>query len=350
MTTSAPLVTVVIPTYNRCGYLAETIDSVLAQDHPAIEIVVVNDGSTDATADVLRQFGSRINVITQPNSGQGAAVNRGLGVATGDYITLVSDDDPILPNALSRLVDVLETNLDVLVAYPDWFIIDSNGEQTGRMALLDYSFVDMARHHLCHPGPCALFRRIAVELTGGWDLRWRWVADYDFWLRLGLHGPMVHVDEPLATWRHHQTGATQDAPRLALAKEQVAVVESFLARSDLPAEIRAVETEAIAAAWAVGFIVAMDGFETPSLPRFQLADRFAQHIVRSAPVARNRTGTPLEVATRRATELTQLLELSTNDRAALLRHVDVLQRRVALLDEDASDGAIEGPIEGASDA
>ncbi len=341
MTSSVPLVSVVIPTYNRCDYLAETIESVLSQDHPAIEVVVVNDGSTDATLEVLKQFEGRINVVTQPNSGQGAAVNRGLATASGGYITLVSDDDPILPNALSRLVDVLETNLRALVAYPDWFIIDPDGEQTGRIALLEYSFIDMVRHHLCYPGPCALFRRIAVELTGGWDVRWRWVADYDFWLRLSLHGPMVHVAEPMATWRRHPAGATQDASRLAIAKEQVAVTEAFFARADLPAEIRDVETEAMAAAWAVGINFAMEGLESPSLPRFQLADRLAQHVERTVPVARNRTGTPLESATRRVAELSQLLELSTNDRAALLRQVDVLRRRIALLGGDASDGASE---------
>lgn len=330
MTPSAPLVSVVIPTHNRCGYITETITSVLSQDYPAVEIVVVDDGSSDATPDVLKSFGARINVVTQPPSGQVAAVNRGLAAATGDYITLVSDDDPILPGALSRLVDVLESNLHALAAYPDYFIIGPTGENIARVTVFEYSLVDMIRHHLCYPSACALFRRRALELTGGWDTRWRWVADYEFWLRVGLHGPMVHVAEPLATIRRHPTAATLAAPRLAFATEQVAVVESFLARPDLPPEVRAVENEAMVAAWAVAVGIIVDELELSGIPRFRIEDRFAAYIEHPIPIARTRDASALDEARRSVAELTHLLELSTNDRSSLLRRVEVLQRRIAL--------------------
>lgn len=331
MNTAAPKVSVVIPTFNRCDYIAETIESVLAQDYPAVEVIVVDDGSTDATQSVVQLFGNRIQVLTQPNSGQGAAVNRGLAAATGEYITLVSDDDPVLPGALSQLVDALEANLDALVAYPDWYVIGPNGDRIGEITMPEFSLVDMARHHLCMPGPCTLFRRSVVELTGGWDLRWRWVADYDFWLRIGLLGPMVHVEQFLATWRRHPTAATHAAPRLPMANEQIGVIEAFFARSDVPPEVRAIETEAMAAAWAVGFVVSMDGLESIGLPRFRIEDRLASYIDRPLPVAAARVGTALDNAVRQVDELTSLLAQAVEDRDTLSRHVEVLRRHIMVL-------------------
>jgi glycosyltransferase involved in cell wall biosynthesis len=337
MKTRAPIVSVIIPTWNRCGYLGTTLESVLEQDHPAIE-VIVDDGSTDATADELRRFAGRVTVIRQPNSGQPAAVNRGLAASRGDYLTMVSDDDPLLPGALSRLVDALETNLAALVAYPDFMIIDPEGNQTTRITGFDYSLLDMLRHHLCHPGPCSLLRRKALELVGGWDPRWRWVADYDFWLRIGLHGPMLRVPELLATWRRHPEAATRAAPRLAIAREHVSVIEAFFERTELPAEIRAVEREAMAAAWVVGSVVALDGLKSTVLPRFEVSDRLAQYVERPPSAALEPYAARLR-ATSGDGETEALLLRMESDRERLKRHVEVLERHLRLLGADPAEAS-----------
>ncbi|MFA6957679.1 MAG: glycosyltransferase [Thermoanaerobaculia bacterium] len=325
--TNAPLVSVIIPTWNRCTYLAETIDSVLAQDHPAVEVIVVNDGSTDATAESLARYEGKITAIHQPNSGQGAAVNRGFAAARGEYLTLVSDDDPLLSGALSQLVDALECERGALVAYPDWAIIDSEGARTALITGFEYSLVDMARHHLCYPGPCTLFRRGVLDLVGGWDTKWRWVADFDFWLRIGLHGPMVRVPKVLATWRRHDEAATRAAPRLAMAREQVAVIEAFFARTDLPPEVRAVEREAVASAWAVAAVIALEGLEPLGVPRFRVSDRLSHYVERPLPVMRTRN---TEQLASRLEELEALVQTHANDRATMRRHIEVLERHLAL--------------------
>lgn len=327
--TNAPLVSVIIPTWNRCAYLGETIDSVLAQDHPAVEIIVVNDGSTDATDEVLARYEGRISVVDQPNSGQGTAVNRGFLASRGEYLTLVSDDDPLLPGALSQLVDVLEFDRAALVAYPDWAIIDSRGAQTGLISSFEYSLLDMARHHLCYPGPCTLFRRRVLDLVGGWDTRWRWVADYDFWLRIGLHGPMVRVPKLLATWRRHDEAATVSAPRLAMAREQVGVIEAFFARTDLPPEVRAVEREAVASAYVVGAVVAFEGLESPGVPRFRISDRLSPYVDRPLPVMRARDVRNKGRMEARIAELEALEQSHVDERATLRRHIEVLERHLA---------------------
>lgn len=329
MTSRAPLVSVVIPTYNRSRYLGGTIDSVLAQDHPAVEVIVVDDGSADDTPGVLARYAGKVAAIRQPNSGQGVAVNRGLAASRGEYLTLVSDDDPLLPGALSTLVDVLETRLDALVAYPDWLIIDPAGVRVARITGFEYSLDDMVRDHLCYPGPCALFRRKALELAGGWDTRWRWVADYDFWLRIGLHGPMVHVPETLATWRRHPEAATVAAPRLAMAREQVNVIEEFFRRDDLPASLREAERDAMASAWSVGAAVALAGPCENGLPRFQLSDRLSTYVERPVSASWSAGSRPRE--SRTVEQLEVAVATLERERAALQRHVEVLERHLRLL-------------------
>lgn len=341
--TRAPLVSVIVPTYNRAEYLAETIDSVLAQDHGHIEVIVVDDGSTDATADVLAPYADRITVLRQANRGQAHAVNAGLAEARGEYLTLVSDDDPLLPEALGVLVEVLETDLDALVAYPDWYLIDSDGEVCIEMPGLAYSLADMVRYHLCLPGPCTLFRRRAVDLVGGWDPRWRWVADYDFWMRIGLHGPMVRVPRVLATWRRHASGATTATPRVAMAREQVEVVAAFFARDDLPADIRALEAEAMGTAYMVAAHVALEGTHTVAGQRFDVRDRMAPLLERRVRrVGETKADTSNEIIQWQASELhrhrtrTELLEhrveLQRGEIGALERTIDALRDRLGQAD------------------
>lgn len=332
MTTSrAPLVSVVTPTYNRCDYIAETLDSILDQDHPAVELIVVDDGSTDETQRVLQPYLDRISLISQPNRGQATAVNEGLRASTGTYVTLVSDDDPLLPGALSKLVLELESRPDVLVAFPDWYIIDGQGEHVAVITNLDYSYVDMLRHHLCMPGPCALFRRSVLDLVGGWNPRFRWVADYDFWLRIGLHGPMLRVPELLATWRHHVATATTTAPRLAMATEQVAVTLEFFQRTDLPDSIRALETEATANAYTVGALMAMEGLEPPNVPRFEIHDRWARYVERPIPPLLRRDGTSLDRMAERLRLVEREVERLESENATLQRHIQALERHIAIL-------------------
>ncbi|WP_195210349.1 glycosyltransferase [Actinomarinicola tropica] len=280
-----PLVSVVIPTFNRSEHLPETLDSILIQDHPALEVVVVDDGSTDATPDVLARYAAVhpevVRAVRQDNAGQSAAVNHGLSVASGELLTLVSDDDPLLPGAVSRLVQPFLDDPDLVAAYPDWRRIDPDGATEAVIRPLDYRFEDMVRLSICIPGPCTLFRRALVDLTGGWDPTWRFVPDFDFWLRAGLHGPMRRVPEVLATWRNHP-GATSNARnRTRLAHEHVEVIERFFARDDLPASIRALEAEALHHAHATAALVL-----TPARPgRFEIRDRTAPLVATTHPPA-----------------------------------------------------------------
>src|SRR5262245_55635717 len=104
-----PRITVVVPTYDRAHYLGESLDSVLAQTLPAAEVIVVNDGSTDRTEEVLARFGDRLQVLRTPQGGKSVAVNAALAVAKGEYVWILDDDDVAMPDALERLVAPLES-------------------------------------------------------------------------------------------------------------------------------------------------------------------------------------------------------------------------------------------------
>ena len=271
-----PLVTMITPTYNRADLLPETIDSIISQDYPNLEYIVLDDGSTDDTQAVLQRYKDEVRWTYHPNMGQPRTVNRGLEMAQGDIIGIVSSDDPLLPGALSALVKVFQDNPDVLVVYPDWNLNDEHGNLLYHVRTLDYSYVDMLRLHHTYPGPCALFRRSVVERIGGYDPSYRFVPDYDFWLRAGLLGPFLRVPHTLATYRSHATTITNAERGELMAKEHVRVIDSLYARDDLPPEVLAVKAEAYRNAYYTAGVVL--NVNTPSDERYAVTDQMFTRI------------------------------------------------------------------------
>ena len=197
-----PLVSVIIPTYNRAQILRETLDSVLAQSYPAIEIVVVDDGSTDDTAAVVAQYAGRARHIRQRNQGVEMARNKGIRVSTGDYLTFLDDDDLMLPSKIERQVEVLNSRPEVGLVHCRYHYVDEDGnhmETTGRLPEGD------VRKPLlwgCFPwsgGP--LIRRECFDHIGEQEHR-DWYGDWGMWLRIALAGyPFACVQEPLGCYR-----------------------------------------------------------------------------------------------------------------------------------------------------
>lgn len=219
-----------IPVYNGEKYIALTIDSVLK--HAAgfnVECIVVDDGSTDLTAEILKKYQGKIKVITQENSGESAAVNKGLNEASGEGIMVVSADDPILTSKIFEgMVDRLEHQKDVVAWYPDWNVIDHTGKTLRSNILPPYDFRDLFERNIVLPGPGTWFRRDVALSIGGRNPRWRYVGDYDFWLRLALKGNFEHRSEILAQWRSHSssTSIAERGPRMA--QERINVIEEFI--------------------------------------------------------------------------------------------------------------------------
>ncbi len=236
------------PAYNRADYLDETIRSVLSQDYPHIEYIVLDDGSTDNSREVLARYNGRIMWESHPNMGETRTVNKGWGMAQGDFIMTVNSDDPLLPGAISAAVEFMMGHPDVLVGYPDWNMIGPKSEPMEHRRLPEYNYMLMLRRHYCLLGPGAIMRRKVFRLVGMRDLEFKYVADFEFWLRLGLYGNFARIPLTLATFRVHQSSASVSHQGGAMAEEHLRLVEKLYSRPDLPDQVRRVRSEAFA--WA----------------------------------------------------------------------------------------------------
>jgi GT2 family glycosyltransferase len=242
---SLPLVSIITPAYNRADLVAETIDSVLGQDYPNLEYIVLDDGSRDGTLDVVKRYDGRLRWEAHPNMGETRTVNKGFAMARGEIVGVVNSDDPLRPGAVRRLVEALSRRPDAVVAYPDWALIDERGRVLQTVRTYEFTgYADMVRRHWCLPGPGAFFRRSLVEKLGGRDPDFRYVGDLDFWFRAARHGALVRVPEVLATFRTHSGSATVAQQGTRMAEEHLRVVEKLFAAGDLPEEVRRVEREA----------------------------------------------------------------------------------------------------------
>lgn len=200
---NTPLVSIVTPTFNRVGLLPETINSILNQTWPNIEYIVVDDGSSDGTADYLATLSDRVTVIRQANAGQTAALSAGWALARGKYLGYLSDDDILLPDVVTSIVRHLENEPGAAAAFPNSNLIDHKGravqERVGRPFTLRSVVVD----HECFIGPGALFRRDVYEKTGNWDPKCRVAPDMEFWTRVGSIGRIDFLSDVIALYRIH---------------------------------------------------------------------------------------------------------------------------------------------------
>ena len=253
-----PLVSIVTPAYNRASYLDETIQSVLEQDYPNIEYIVLDDGSTDNTREVLEKYAGQIIWETHANMGEARTVNKGWSMATGDIVAVVNSDDLLLPGAVSRAVEFMQEHPDVLVAYPDWNCIGPDSEVLGNVSVPEYEYLYMLRRHDCVVGPGAFIRRRAFDLAGMRDPEFKYVADYEYWLRLGLHGPFARIPETLATFRVHPDSASLSKMGPYMAAEHIRVTKKFYSLPNLPPEVLGVRREAFSWAHHVAFVTCMN--------------------------------------------------------------------------------------------
>ena len=243
-----PLVTVITPAYNRAFFLEETIQSVLAQDYPRIEYIVLDDGSTDNTRDILAKYTGRIIWETHPNMGETLTVNKGFGMAHGEILAVVNSDDPLLSRAVSTATAFMEAHPDILVAYPDWNKIGPDSKVIEHVQVPEFDYLYMLRHHHCIVGPGAFIRRKAFELADGRDPDFRYVADFDYWLRLGLYGPFARIPKTLATFRVHPVSASVSQKGAIMADEHIRLIKKFYSRSALPQEVLKIRPEAFSSA------------------------------------------------------------------------------------------------------
>lgn len=277
----APAVSIVISTYNRADWVRGAIDSVLAQDYADLELVVVDDGSGDETPAVLAHYAERnsprrFRHLRQENAGQAAALNRGNAAARGELIGYLSDDDLLKPDAVARLAAALAADPAAAVAYPGYLTIDAEGEVEDTVRPIEYSPIDALRLHETVIGPGALVRRGALERSGGWEPDLRYMGDLILWMKIGLEGGAIRVDEPLAYWRRHPGSATIQLG-LEHAREHLRVFARGLELDGLPPVSGAVRAEGLRNACLTAALFGGQGDSWPG-ERFTMFDTHRMRI------------------------------------------------------------------------
>jgi glycosyltransferase involved in cell wall biosynthesis len=236
---SKPLVSIVTPSFNQAAFLEETMLSVLEQDYPELEYVVVDGGSTDGSVDIIRRHADRLAWWeSEPDRGQAHALNKGFARARGAYIGWVCSDDTLLPSAISKLVDALESDASLVLAYGDAVYTDADSARKDLAKSGSWEPERMVRQaQVPNQQPASLYTRRGWQDAGPLDEDAWYYLDFQFTVRLAGVGGAAHLPEPLATYRIHAGGKSTGAP-VRKADDAIRCAERFLTSELVPPGLR----------------------------------------------------------------------------------------------------------------
>ncbi len=204
-----PLLSVVVPSFNQGRYIRQTLDSILAQSHRPLEIVVVDGASRDETVDVLKSFAcAELRWISEKDRGPADAVNKGLAMAQGELLAIQSADDVYYPDALSTAVERFSARPECGLVYGDAEAIDVQGNVTYSGRLPAFSVESIFATRLCIPQSSTFFRRSLAREVGGWSGDFH-QCDLHFWLRMIFRTAVEKIDRQMSGWRVHPDQRTQ---------------------------------------------------------------------------------------------------------------------------------------------
>jgi len=229
-----PFVSVIIPCLNRAHYLVPTLESILQQDYPYIECIVVDGGSTDGTVEKLRQYGNRIKWVSEPDKGHTDAINKGWRMSKGEILAWLNADDLyVVPDAISKVVAYLQKNPQVDVVYGGFSWISEDGEIISDVIKPgEWDLVSAVKYcHYTIPQAASFMRRSILEKVGWLDAEFGNGKDHELWLRIGMVGTIKY--EPIhIAYERDCTGLSQ---RVDMGESKVRVTEKFFRQPNLPA-------------------------------------------------------------------------------------------------------------------
>jgi glycosyltransferase involved in cell wall biosynthesis len=204
-----PLVSIITPCCNHARFLEATMCSVLEQDYPRIEYIVVDGGSTDGSADIIRRHADRLAWwVSEPDRGQTDAINKGFARARGDILAWLNSDDTYQPGAVTEAVAALLERPEAGLVYGDANFIDGNGRVTGRFPAAQTDYARLRRGYVHIPQQAAFFRAGLWKQVGPLDPSFFFAMDYDLWVRLARLAPLAYVPRTWANFRLHTQGKT----------------------------------------------------------------------------------------------------------------------------------------------
>ena len=238
-------VSIIIPAYNGEDYLGEAVDSVLAQTYTDYEIIVVDDGSTDSTSQVVQQYGNKISYFYQANQGVAASRNLGLNKAKGKYIAFLDQDDLFLPHKLASQVALLDAKPNLGMVNSGWQISDCHGNAKAAVEpwqqIPELSLANLIVWKPVFLG-AMLFRRSWLERGISFDPNLEQTPDVDLTIRLAALGCLADwVKQTTVIYRQHAANASRDS--VLQAAELDRVLARFFAQADLPPEVKNLEAD-----------------------------------------------------------------------------------------------------------
>ena len=212
-TTRQPLVSIITPSFNQGRYLEETMLSVLQQDYPNIEYIVIDGGSTDNSIEVIHRYESRLGYwISERDKGQTEALNKGFAHAHGEILAWLNSDDVYYPGAVSEAVKFLLENPDIGMVYGDLDFINEDGRIIGRFKAAQTHLKKLRRGYVHIPQPAAFFKATHWKKIGPLDPGYFFAMDYDLWVRLaGVTSLKYLPGNPWAKFRLHSDAKTINA-------------------------------------------------------------------------------------------------------------------------------------------
>ncbi|MEI2651694.1 MAG: glycosyltransferase family 2 protein [Microthrixaceae bacterium] len=205
-----PLVSIITPSFNQARYLEATINSVLGQDYPRIEYIIVDGGSTDESADIIKKHEGRIAWwVSEQDKGQTDAINKGFNRATGDILAWINSDDTYNPGAVSAAVKYLLENPEVAMVYADCNFIDENDKVIGKFNAAQTDYRRLREGYVHIPQQTMFFRAKYWKELGPLDPSFYFAMDYDLWTRIAAHAPFKYLaGQTWANFRLHTSGKT----------------------------------------------------------------------------------------------------------------------------------------------
>ena len=285
-TADLPLVSIVTPSLNQGAFIAAAIDSVLAQDYPQIEFLVVDGGSTDGTLDLLRAYGERLRWISEPDNGQADAINKGVALTRGALVAWLNADDRYLPGAVSRAAAEMAAHPQAGLVYGKAEFIDRAGAALRPCVQAEAFSLDRLIHTLDFiVQPAAFFRRDAFLAVGAIDAELRYCLDYDLWIRLAQRYGVRYLPHALAQVRVYPETKTASG-----GLERLDEIERMIRRYGRPRLPAAFYGEMVRACWAAEWraIRARDWRRAGSVGRRGLKYSFALALRKAAGRSRPR--------------------------------------------------------------
>lgn len=279
--TQRPLVSVVTPSYNQAAFLENTIRSVLGQDYPAVEYLIVDGASQDGSQSILQKYSRQLAWwVSEPDSGQAVAINKGLRRARGEILAWLNSDDLYLPGAISAAVRVLQSNPAPGMVFGDALTIDASGRPLNQLRFGNWGLDElMGFRIICQPA--VFMRRSTLEAAGLLDPSYHFMLDHHLWLRMARLAPVQHVPELWAAARYH-LDAKNVAQASGFGKETMRILAWMETQPDLAARLAAGRKRILSGAHRLNARYLLDGDQPgPALqeygrallanPRFALA-------------------------------------------------------------------------------